>query len=656
MMRAILAWALVAVAVQAQAPPFDAIVRHGAILDGTGLARYDADLGVRNGRIAAIGDLSAATAPIDIDARGLFVAPGFINIHSHAEPEALPTAVNMLTQGVTTEIFNADGRSPLDVAQQMATLDAAGLAVNIGGYIGFNSIWREVVGDADRRPTPAEIDRMRGMVTAGLEQGAWGVSAGLDYKPGYFARTEEVTRIVDAARPWRTNFTNHDRITPESGFSSRVGIGETVAIGEKAGLVPVVTHMKVQGVEQGTAGALLASMGQATARGHYTAADAYPYLAGQSGLGSLIIPGWAQDGGREAMLTRFADPAQRARIVAESEQAMTARFGGPQGVYLPRTQQELTAVMQEMHASGGETIVRLLESAPDPGAILRFGVEADLVKILQNPVTSMACDCGASTATRVHPRFYGSFPRVLGRYVREQKIMTWEQAIRKSTALPAATIGLVDRGVIAVGMAADITVFDPATVIDRATYENPAVLSEGIRYVLVNGVVAVGAGEATGQRGGAALTRTSHMPSRPLDAYASHHISGKGTASGVRVTFDVSQAAGARAAAGTLALADKAIGTTIQMTEFGVLQVSAGWASLTGRAVVVREAPVAIALLDGRGKATAFSRSTAEPRAVTIIVDEADPRSPNGMATIVVAIEGLPQWSATIPASGVLIK
>ncbi|MDP2390564.1 MAG: hypothetical protein Q8N52_09590, partial [Acidobacteriota bacterium] len=388
------------------------------------------------GFIVAIGDLAGATAATEIEARGLFVTPGFINIHSHASPDALPSAVNMLMQGVTTEIFNADGNGPLDLAQQMQTLAAPGLAVNIGGYIGFNSAWQSVNGNADKRPTPAEIDQMRALIAKGLAQGAWGVSAGLDYKPGYFARTEEVIRIVDVARPFRTNFTNHDRITPESNYSSKVGVTETVAIGQKAGLVPVVTHMKAQGVEQGTAGAILASMDDATRRGAYTAADAYPYVAGQSGLGSLIIPGWAQEGGREAMLKRFADPAERARIITEAEQAMTARFGGPQGVYLPRTQQELTAVMKDMNAGAGETIVRILETTGDPGAILRFGSEADLVKILQHPTTSMACDCGASTATRVHPRFYGSYPRVLGRYVREQQIMSWEEAIRKSSALP----------------------------------------------------------------------------------------------------------------------------------------------------------------------------------------------------------------------------
>jgi N-acyl-D-aspartate/D-glutamate deacylase len=200
-------------AAQAPTPSFDIILRHGTVIDGSGRARFLADVGIRNGFIVGIGDLSAAKAPIELEARGLFVAPGFINIHSHASPDALPTAVNMLTQGVTTEIFNADGAGPLDIAKQMADLSAPGLAVNIGAYIGFNSVWRMVVGESDRRPSAAELDRMRAMITAGLEQGAWGVSAGLDYKPGYFAQAEEVVRVVDVARPWRTNFTNHDRIT-----------------------------------------------------------------------------------------------------------------------------------------------------------------------------------------------------------------------------------------------------------------------------------------------------------------------------------------------------------------------------------------------------------------------------------------------------------
>lgn len=623
---------------------FDTIVRHGTVLDGTGGPRFTADVGIARGRIAAIGDLSGAAAPVEIDARGLFVAPGFINIHSHASAEALPAAVNMLTQGVTTEILNADGGGPVDVAGQLSRLSAGGLAVNVGAFVGFNSAWREVMGETDRRASPPEIARMRGMIEAGLAAGAWGVSSGLDYKPAYFAQTEEVIQVVEAARPWRTLFTNHDRITPESGFSSKTGITETLAIGEKSGLVPIVTHMKAQGVEQGTAAALLGLIHETTKRGRYAAADAYPYIAGQSGLGALILPGWAQEGGREAMLARFADPAARARIVREAEAAMQARFGGPEGVYLTRLGRELTDVMREMNVSGGEAIVRILEQGPDPGAILRFGVEEDVVKILQDPVTSMACDCGASTATRVHPRFYGSFPRVLGRYVRERKIMSWEEAIRKMSGLPAATIGMVDRGLLAVGMAADVTVFDPETVIDRATFEDPARPSEGIRHVLVNGVAALRNGVATGDRGGRTLVRTAYMPSRPLDLARPRRVSLRATVAGARLAIDVSQDAGARAARGTFELEARArrageaggagvdgagAPTIVRATNFGVLQTAPGWASVTGHA---------------------------GDRAFTVIVDRADPRGENGVAAVVVAVDGEPVWTGAAPARALTIR
>ena len=215
---------------------------------------------------------------------------------------------------------------------------------------------------------------------------------------------------------------------------------------------------------------------------------------------------------------------------------MTARFGGPQGVYLPRTQQELTDVMKQMQTGPGETVLRILEQG-DPGAILRFGIEADVIKILQDPVTSMACDCGASTDTRVHPRFYGSFPRVLGRYVREQHIMSWEEAVRKSTSLPAATIGIVDRGLIRVGMAADITVFDPATVIDHSTYEEPALPLGGHSVRTRQRPGRAADGRATGAKAGRPLTRTAHMPSRPSSPTARGHAA-KGSASGRSIAVD----------------------------------------------------------------------------------------------------------------------
>jgi len=635
MLRIALLVALSGTALQAQSPAFDVIIRGGTVLDGSGQSRFDADVGIRNGFIVSIGDLAIGTATEIVDARGLFVVPGFINIHSHASPDALPTAVNMLTQGVTTEIVNADGSGPLDVATQLARLSGPGLAVNVGGYIGFNAIWQTVVGASDRRPAPDEIQRMRAMISAGLDQGAWGVSAGLDYKPGYFARTEEVVRIVDVARHARTNFTNHDRVTPESNFSSKAGMAETIAIGEKSGLVPVITHMKVQGLEQGSAGEVLRSMARATRRGHYVASDAYPYLAGQSGLGSLIIPGWAQEGGRDAMLKRFAVPPTRAQIIKESEEAMVARFGGPQGVYLPRTQQELTAVMKQTNAGAGETVVRILEQGPDPGAILRFGSEDDLIRILRDPVTSMACDCGATTATRVHPRFYGSYPRVLGRYVREQQIMSWEQAIRKSSWLPASTIGMSDRGLIAAGMAADIAVFDPKTILDHATYEEPALPSTGMRFVLVNGVVALRDGVATGGREGQPLRRSTNMPSRPVNDRR-RSLKFRGVIDGREIAVDITHRAGARDATGTVSI--QGWGPVLKL---GTLQVSDGWAFVTGTGTLTSS----FAAVSANTPLDVFS----------VTADSRDP-STAGSAAIVLTLNGKPVARGTLAARAVEIK
>jgi len=631
---------------QSPAPRFDLIIRHGTVVDGTGLPRYRADVAIAGGFIAKVGDLSSDRAAVDIDAAGLFVAPGFINIHSHASPEALARAENMLTQGVTTEVVNPDGGGSIDLPDQLARAGVNGLAVNIGGYIGFNSVWAQIVGAADRRATPEDIDRMRALIVSGLEHGAWGVSAGLDYKPAYYAQVEEVVRVVEPAAKWRTNFPNHDRLAPESNFSSRVGVGETVAIGERAGLMPVVTHMKAQGLEQGTAGALLAMMNTATKRGHYTAADAYPYLAGQTSLGALLIPAWAQDGGRDAMLQRFSDPALRAKIVSETEQAMKARFGGADGVFLPRTRQELVDVVREQQVSPGEAVVRILEQG-NTTAILRFGSEADLVKILQHPTTSIACDCGASTDVRQHPRAFGTFPRVLGRYVREQHLLTWEDAIRKMTALPANTIGMVDRGFVAPGMAADLTVFDPNTVIDRATYEDPGQLSEGIRFVVVNGRVALRDGHVTGEQGGRVVNRTAHMPSRSMSTTTTTRrltLRGK-----VRLTENVTDGldkvrpkpdatynldiavsrSEASRAKGSFRLTDTASGAVVESTDLGILQTADKWASFTAR---VRD-----------------TKSGLE-HAALVIVEDADPFVVGHPRTVTVSLDGIVRVAGQIAA------
>ena len=612
---------------------YDVIIRGGTVVDGTGLARYAADVGIVRGYIARVGSLAGQKAATEIDATGLYVTPGFVNIHSHATPEGLPRAENMLVQGVTTEVLNADGSGGTDLDAQLHRLRVAGLAVNVGANIGFNAVWASVMGPADKRPAPDDVEKMREMIRRGLEQGAYGVSAGLDYKPGYYATAEEVGRVIDVARPWRTNFPNHDRLTPESGYSSRVGVAETIGIGGRSGLVPVVTHMKAQGREQGTAPALLQMMDEATAKGTYVAADVYPYLAGQSGLAALIIPGWALDGGREAMLKRFANPEERARIIKDAEEAMAARFGGPQGVYATGHKKELLDAMKEFGVtSPGEALLRLLDQA-DGGAILRFGAESDLVAILKHPNASVACDCGAVAGDATHPRYYGSFPRVLGRYVREQQVLTWEDGIRKMTGLPAATIGLVNRGLLAPGMVADVAIFDPNSIVDRATFDAPTARPVGMRHVLVNGKLALKDGAVTGEKAGAVLLRGPHEPSRPTSVTIARKVSGRAQASEVDVNVSVAQSPAQRVPRGRLRLLDRTSKTTFEMTELGALQVTRGWAAVTGR-----------------------GRIGPDERAMTVIIEQADPLDERTSTNITVLGEDGFQLNRIVPKNSLRVS
>lgn len=569
----------------AEQPTYDTIIRGGTVFDGTESPGIAADVGIVGGWIHHVGDLSGARAETEVDASGLYVAPGFINLHSHDRLGGISTAGNLLSQGVTTILLNADGGGPLDVDAQLTGTASSGLAVNIGAHIGFNRAWAEVNGPNETPPGPDGIAAMHTIVRDGLDAGAWGVSGGLDYKPAYFASTSDVVAVLSGLEEYRTLFTNHDRLTPETNYSSFVGMLETVEIGEATGLVPVITHMKIQGREQGSASEVFEMIEQAAERGVYTAADAYPYLAGQTSLAALIIPGWAQAGGVDAMLSRFEDPVQRARVVLEADEALGARFGGPSGVFLPETQRELVDVMEAMSVgSGGEAVVRLLQEDAGTRAILRFGAEEDLAAILSYPGTSISCDCDPVEGSGGHPRYYGSYPRALGRYVRELGVLTWEGAIHRMTGLPAETVGMVDRGYLAPGMAADIVVFDPDVVIDHATYVDPTAASEGVSDVWVNGTRSVEAGVVVPAVGGEALRRRGYMPARApagedraLVFSATLPIDGQD----VLLRVDAGQAAGAPRADGTLEAVDATGGVRMTAAAFGHLQTTAQWASLT---------------------------------------------------------------------------
>jgi len=614
------------------APEFDVVLRGGSVVDGSGSAPFGADVGLRDGRVAAVGDLTGRLGTEDVDVAGRVVAPGFVNLHSHARLAGLPEASNLLVQGVTTVILNADGGGPLDVDAQLERARADGLAVNVGANIGFNAVWTEVNGADDTRPSPERIRRMRDLIEEGLGAGAWGVSSGLDYKPAYFARTDEVIGVLRGLGRWRTVFTNHDRLVPETGFSSMLGMRETARIGEAAGLVPVITHMKIQGHEQSTSEAVTGMMRQAGRRGVYIAADAYPYLAGQTSLSALIVPGWAQAGGRDAMLARLDDAELRRRIVAEATEAIEARFGDASNVMFPATRATLSDVMEaEGTASPGEAVARVLTD-DDPSVILSFGIQDDLDAILRYPTTSVACDCDAVSGPVGHPRYYGTFPRVLGRFVRERRVLRLEEAVRKMTGLPAVTIGMVDRGLLAPGMAADVVVFDPATVIDHASYEDPPAPPDGIVHVLVNGRWALRDGVVTGGRGGRVLRRSRHMPARPLATDTRRSLSLNGEIERVGSSRPVTVLDASVTHSPDRPRAEGRLGFWIggeswAVTDLGILQTHGAWASVTGWGVDPSGA--------GRG--------------VTLIVDGSrGDASVAGAAEVWLAIDGIEPVYGTI--------
>lgn len=817
---------------------FDLILRNGTIIDGTGNERYEADVGVKNGLIARIGQLDDYAATNEIDVEGKFIAPGFIDLHSHASLEALQEAKSSLTQGVTTEILSPDGGGPIDVTERFA-LEEDGLAINIGTYIGFNSIWKEVVGHEDRRATTEEIAEMKSLISQAMEDGAYGVSAGLFYRPAYYADTDEVIGVVRAAKEWRTNFPHHIRNENNEVVEATA---ETIQIGEEAGLVPVITHMKVMGPNNwGKSMETIGLIQDAIERGTYAAADVYPYLRSQTGL-TAIVPPWAEEGGRSEMLKRFANPELRPQIEQEIIDIMHSRVESEADVYFPTKRMTLADYMAQVNGeagqallsvinfdydqrnsiyfdeihiedaegqsvfyedfkgndgeswneasfisldtwprnpagatyeiqdntgqvildqrlqgngsaygrmtpnmpilgdgelkvrfrvdemgnqrlrfwlqadsftsgstmpvngygvelnlnnnqlilrkredssstnvetidanlstdwhtlklrienrqvmvrlwneeesepedwnivyemppkdaegniSPGEATMRILETEGSLRTIYHFGHEDDLRRIIEHSTTAIASDGGATTSDSTHPRRYGTQPRVLGKYVREKGYLEWEEAIRKMTGLPATIIGMVDRGFIAEGMVADITVFDPNTVRDYATFDQPKQYAEGIEYVIVNGELALNNGELTGVQAGQALKRAPNMPSRPMKLEETIQFAEKGEifsidsseASNTFVEMSFKQDAKSRNADGFFHMVDVDRDFEFKSETIGNIQVTDGWISVTGRGVI----------------------NGTEETTFSFIIDENEPLINDARPTVTIEIDG----------------
>ncbi len=504
------------------APQYDLLITGGTVIDGTGAARYRADVAISGDRIALVSrtPLARSSAGRTIDAAGLIVTPGFIDLHAHLEPLLrMPNAESHVRQGVTTALGGPDGGGPWPLAAYLDSAQSLGVGMNVAFLVGHNTVRRTAMQLADRDPTAAELDQMRAMVAQGMHEGAFGLSTGLRYLPGTFSKTDEVVALSKVAADSGGIYTSHLR---EEGLGVIEGVAEAIEIGRRTGITVVLTHHKVIGKPMwGQSVRTLAMVDSARNAGIDVRIDQYPYTATSTGIG-VLVPTWALAGGDSAFERRLRDPVLRDSISRGIvELLLTDRGGGD----LARVQ---FAGVSWQRALEGRTlrdwaVERGLPPTPQTGAQLvieavqRGGASAiyhvldepDVERIMRHPQTMIASDGRLSQPGNghPHPRAYGTFPRVLARYVRERNVLTLESAIHKMTGMPAATLRLADLGAVRAGARADITIFHADSVADLATFQEPHQYPAGIPYVIVNGTVAVDGGRFTGARAGRVLRR-----------------------------------------------------------------------------------------------------------------------------------------------------
>jgi N-acyl-D-amino-acid deacylase len=484
---------------------FDILIRGARLMDGSGNPWIRADVAVKGDRVAAIGKLDGRRAVHTIDAADQVLAPGFIDVHSHAAEsltrEPLRGAPPMIAQGVTTIVVNPDGGGPTDLAAQRSKLEQGGIGVNVAFLIGHGAVRRAVLGREPRDPTPIELRRMEQLVRDAMNAGAFGLSSGLFYVPGRYAKTEEVLALAKVVAEFGGVYTSHIRDEADYDVGVAAAVAEVIRISEEGHLRGIVTHMKALGPSNwGKAPALLHQIDAARARGAEVFADQYPYDASATTLQAALLP----DGDR-------TDPTSRAAIATEN----LARRGGPDRIRIAFSQNDRSLegrTLSEVAAALGTTpVAAALELiAHGNPSIVSFNMsEDDIEAIMREPYTMASSDGGLVElgTGSPHPRNNGSFARRLARYVRERKVVSLEFAIRSMTSLPASVFRLPDRGTIREGSAADLVLFDPATIQDLATYEHPHQLATGVSYVLVNGVIAMDGGQLTGARAGRVLRR-----------------------------------------------------------------------------------------------------------------------------------------------------
>jgi len=531
---------------------YDIVIRGGRVIDGTGAPWFYADVGVRDGRIATVGDLGEAAAVEVIDAAGRVVTPGFIDMHTHSDLALLRDGrgLSKIRQGVTTEVIGEGGSvaprrpdAPSGDEQVVADwttlrgyfdrLDSAGTSGNVMSYISAGQLRRYVMGEgAQRKPTAEELEEMKRLLAQGMEDGAAGLVMALETPgqeqlgPGNTLSdaqpsTEELIELAKVVAPYGGMYATHLR---DQGRYIVEGIEEAATIGEQGGVRVQIFHLKAAGRPNfGKMGTALAAIEAARMRGVDIAADMYPYIAASHGL-TTEVPRWAHEGGREKFLARLADPELRPRIKRETTAYMNTKYynettgaSGFDAVIVASTPKNperyvgktLGEIAREQGKAPDDMVLDLLiEQGLSVGIVMFYMSESDVQLAMQNPLLSFDSDGTAASPDfggQPHPRWYGTFPRVLGHYVRELGVLELEDAVRRMTSLAAARMGIPDRGIVRPGMWADLVVFDPDVVIDRATFDNPHQFPDGIGDVIVNGVAVVRGGEHTGA-----------LPGRPL--------------------------------------------------------------------------------------------------------------------------------------------
>jgi N-acyl-D-aspartate/D-glutamate deacylase len=538
------------------AQSFDLVLTNGHIIDGTGSPWYSGDLGIREGKIAAIGNLANAPRKRTIDVQGQVVAPGFIDMLGQSEMTILvdPRLPSKIYQGITTEITGeGNSAAPLndviiqaDVAsyqhlkitpdwrtmrQYFARLEKQGMGINLASYVGATQVRRMVLGDENKAPTPDQLNQMKALVRDAMHDGAVGLSTSLEYAPAPYAKTDELIALAGEASKFGGIYATHMRNESDSVLQA---IDEALRIGREAHIPVEIWHLKVAGkANWGRMPEVVAKISSARAQGMDVAADTYAYPAWFNSF-SAFIPQWAHDGGDAKLIQRLQDPAMRARIRKDMMTRSTEwdnewqEIPGPEAVMIgvvqnpklvPLQGKTLADVAKLWNKDPIDALFDLLIEDKAFTEVAVFGMsEPDVLLALQQPWVSVDNDSSGTSPEGLlgqehpHPRAYGTFPRILRKYVREEKKLALEDAIRKFTSLPAQRMRLTDRGVLKQGMRADVVVFDPATIRDLATFENPNQLSQGMNYVLVNGVPVIDQGKMTGALPGKVLRGEGYVP------------------------------------------------------------------------------------------------------------------------------------------------